>query len=241
MPEYHVRIRELPAGERPRERLVKYGATTLSNADLLAIILRVGVAGQNVVHVAEALLRDFGGLPGIHRATISELSRVRGIGPDKAAQLHAALELGKRLVATQPEDRTTVTSPADVLNLLEAEMNLLEQEHVKVLLLNTRNELVRTEEVYKGTLNAAHVRIAELLRPAVREAAKALVVVHNHPSGNPMPSPQDIVMTAELVKAAAIFDLEVLDHIIIGRAPTRYFSMKDAGMGFPRAATTPRP
>ncbi len=232
MPEYHVRIRELPEGERPRERLRKYGAGALSSAELLAIILRVGVAGENVVTLATRLLRDFQGLGGILNATFAQLEATRGLGEAKAAQLHAALELGRRLAATQPEDRPEIRSPQDVDNLLGTEMSLLEQEQVRVILLDARNRVTRVHQVYKGTLNQAQVRIAEVLQPAVRDGCASIVLVHNHPSGDPTPSTQDVVMTAELCKAAGHLDIEVLDHIIIGRG--RILSMKDTGLGFPK-------
>ena len=228
--EYHVRIREMPASERPRERLRDYGPENLNNAELLAIILRVGTAAENVVHLAERLLATFGGLPGLRRATFSELRNEHGLGEAKAAQLQAALELGKRLLAAQPEERATVRSPQDVANLLRGEMALLEQEHLRVVLLNTRNQVMGVQEIYKGSVNAAQVRVGEVLRPAVRENCPALVVVHNHPSGDPTPSPQDIAVTKELVEAGKLLDIEVLDHIIIGQGG--HVSMKERGLGF---------
>ena len=228
--EYHVRIREMPASERPRERLRDYGPGSLNNAELLAIILRVGTAAENVVHLAERLLATFGGLPGLRRATFSELRNEHGLGEAKAAQLQAALELGKRLLAAQPEERATVRSPQDVANLLRGEMALLEQEHLRVVLLNTRNQVMGVQEIYKGSVNAAQVRVGEVLRPAVRENCPALVVVHNHPSGDPTPSPQDIAVTKELVEAGKLLDIEVLDHIIIGQGG--HVSMKERGLGF---------
>lgn len=233
MAEYHVRIRELPSEERPRERLRKYGPEQLNNAELLAIILRVGVAGENVIEVANRLLRDFQGLRGIHDASFAELEKMRGMGEAKAAQLQAALELGKRMQATQPEDRVMVRTPQDVINLLDAEMSLLAQEHLRVLLLDSRNRLTRVHDVYKGTMNQAQVRIAEVLQPVIRDGCASMVLVHNHPSGDPTPSAHDITLTAQLVKAAHTMDIEVLDHVIIGRG--RWLSMKEVGLGFPKA------
>ncbi|HLC29823.1 MAG TPA: DNA repair protein RadC [Dehalococcoidia bacterium] len=228
--EYHVRIREMPASERPRERLRDYGPGSLNNAELLAIILRVGTAAENAVHLAERLLATFGCLPGLYKATFGELRNEHGLGEAKAAQLQAALELGKRLLAAQPEERATVRSPQDVANLLRGEMALLEQEHLRVVLLNTRNQVMGVQEIYKGSVNAAQVRVGEVLRPAVRENCPALVVVHNHPSGDPTPSPQDIAVTKELVEAGKLLDIEVLDHIIIGQGG--HVSMKERGLGF---------
>jgi DNA repair protein RadC len=231
MAEYNVRIRELPSEERPRERLRKYGASVLSTAELLAIILRVGVAGENAVSLATRLLRDFRGLAGILNASFAQLEGTRGLGEAKAAQLLAALELGRRLVATTPEDRPIVLSPMDVQHLLEPEMGLLEQEHLRVLLLNARNQLTRVHEVYKGTLSKVELRVAEVLQPAVRDGCASIILVHNHPSGDPTPSAPDIVLTAQLVRAAQALDIELLDHIILARG--RVFSMQEAGMGFP--------
>lgn len=229
-PEYRVRIRELPASERPRERLRDYGPNALNNAELLAIILRVGTATENAVRLAERLLARFSGLPGLHRATFGELCQEHGLGEAKAAQLQAALELGKRLLAVQPEDRVTVRSPQDIANLLQGEMGLLEQEHLRVVLLNSRNQVVGVTELYKGSVNSAQVRVSEVLRPAVRENCPALVVVHNHPSGDPTPSAPDVAMTTEVVAAGKLLDIQVLDHIILARG--RFVSMKELGLGF---------
>ncbi len=228
--EYRLRIRELPAEERPRERLRDYGPGALSNAELLAIILRVGTATENAVRLAERLLAHFGGLPGLYRASFNELRNQHGLGEAKAAQLQAALELGKRLLSMSPEDRASVRSPQDVANLVQGEMALLEQEHLRVVLLNTRNQVLGVPELYRGSVNSAQVRVAEVLRPAVRENCPALVVVHNHPSGDPTPSGQDIALTKELVAAGKLLDIEVLDHIVIGRG--RFVSLKETNQGF---------
>ncbi len=228
--EYRLRIRELPAEERPRERLRDYGPGALSNAELLAIILRVGTATENAVRLAERLLAHFGGLPGLYRASFNELRNQHGLGEAKAAQLQAALELGKRLLSMSPEDRASVRSPQDVANLVQGEMALLEQEHLRVVLLNTRNQVLGMPELYRGSVNSAQVRVAEVLRPAVRENCPALVVVHNHPSGDPTPSGQDIALTKELVAAGKLLDIEVLDHIVIGRG--RFVSLKETNQGF---------
>ncbi len=228
--EYRLRIRELPAEERPRERLRDYGPGALSNAELLAIILRVGTATENAVRLAERLLAHFGGLPGLYRASFNELRNQHGLGEAKAAQLQAALELGKKLRSMSPEERATVRSPQDVANLVQEEMALLEQEHLRVVLLNTRNQVLGVPELYRGSVNSAQVRVAEVLRPAVRENCPALVVVHNHPSGDPTPSGQDIALTKELVAAGKLLDIEVLDHIVIGRG--RFVSLKETNQGF---------
>lgn len=228
--EYQPLIRELPAQERPRERLKKYGAASLSNAELLAIILRTGAASESVLNLSAKLLARFGGLSGLAKAGFGELCMERGLAEAKAAQLKAALELGRRLLSTQPEERLAVRSPEDVANLLQAEMSLLEQEELRLVLLNTKNQVLAISQVYKGSVNTSLIRVSELFREAVRENCPALVVVHNHPSGDPTPSPEDIKITEQIVKAGKLLDVEVLDHLIIGHQ--RYVSLKERGLGF---------
>ena len=228
--EYQPLIRELPAQERPRERLKKYGAASLSNAELLAIILRTGAASESVLNLSAKLLARFGGLSGLAKAGFGELCMERGLAEAKAAQLKAALELGRRLLSTQPEERLVIKSPEDVANLLQAEMSFLEQEELRLVLLNTKNQVLAISQLYKGSVSTSLIRVSELFREAVRENCPALVVVHNHPSGDPTPSPEDIKITEQIVKAGKLLDIEVLDHLIIGHQ--RYVSLKEKGLGF---------
>ncbi|MBL7163680.1 MAG: DNA repair protein RadC [Anaerolineales bacterium] len=183
------RITDLASSERPRERLAKLGPQALSNAELLAILLRVGVHGENAVQVGRRLLQTFGGLTGLHRVSYDEVCDQHGIGTAKAAQIKAAIELGRRLTLESPEERPTINSPADAATLVQFEMGALEQEHLRVMLLDTRNRVLDIIEVYQGSLNSSQVRVGELFRSAVRRNAAALIVVHNHPSGDPTPSP----------------------------------------------------
>lgn len=183
--EYTPMIRDLPVDLRPRERIIYTGAGSLSNAELVAIILRMGGRGENVIRMAERLLSQFGGLPGLAQASFDELCQVHGIGPAKAAQIKAALELGRRLMATAPHERPQVRSPADVANLLMLEMGLLEQEHLRAVLLDTKNVVLRVANVYAGNLNTAVVRVGEVFREAIRANCASIIVVHNHPSGAP--------------------------------------------------------
>jgi DNA repair protein RadC len=231
--EYRPTIRQLPASERPRERLRDRGAGALSNSELLAIILRTGTPSENALALATAALARFNGLPGLARASFGELCAQHGMGAAKAAQVKAALELGLRLVSAQPEERATVRSPQDVANLLRAEMALLEQEHMRVLLLNSKNQVLAMPEVYKGSVNTAQVRVSELFREAIREGCPAIIVVHNHPSGDPTPSRDDIDMTRELIEAGKLLDIEVLDHIVIGGQDV--VSLRDKGLGFDKS------
>ncbi len=228
--EYRPMIRDLPAAERPRERLKHYGASALSTGELLAIILRVGVPGESVLQVANRLLARYGGLAGLARASFADLCAEHGLGEAKAAQLKAALELGRRLLVASPQERPQVKSPADAANLLSLDMGALEQEEMRVILLDTRNRVLAIETIYRGSLNAAVVRIGELFRAAIRANCAAVILAHNHPSGDPSPSPEDVRLTREAVAAGKLLGIEVLDHLIIGQG--RYVSLKERGLGF---------
>jgi DNA repair protein RadC len=173
------RITDLHESERPRERLAALGPQALSNAELLAILLRVGVRGENAVQVGQRLLNRFGGLAGIHRAPFEELLHEHGLGEAKAAQIKAAIELGRRLTLESPEARPTITSPADAAALVQYEMSALEQEHLRVLLLDTRNHVLDIVEVYKGSVNSSQVRVGEVFKAALRRGACAVVIVHH--------------------------------------------------------------
>jgi DNA repair protein RadC len=221
---YHARIRDLPSGDRPRERLRDAGAPSLSNQELLAILLRTGGAQESALAMASRLLGRFDGLAGLARSGFAELCAERGLGEAKAAQVKAALELGRRLAASQPNERPMVHGPDDVANLLQGEMGLLDQEHLRVVLLNTRNHVLGMPEVYRGSVHTAVVRIGELFREALRQNAPSLILVHNHPSGDPTPSAEDIAMTRQAIEAGHLLDVDVLDHIVVAHG--RFESMK---------------
>ncbi len=228
--EYRPTIKELPASERPRERLQNSGPGALSSAELLAIILRTGTGGQNVLALATSLLAHFHGLGGLARASVAELCQQRGLGSAKACQLKAALELGRRVLIAVPEDRPQIRSPEDAANLILLEMAFLDQEHLRVILLDTRSYVQNINTVYVGNVNTALVRVAEVFREAVRSNSPSLIVAHNHPSGDPTPSPEDVHVTEQIVAAGKLLDIDVLDHLIIGRQ--RYVSLKERGLGF---------
>ena len=228
--QYATMIRDLPLGERPRERLRELGPRNLSNPELIAILLRTGVGGESVLSLSTRLLSRFGGLGGMARVAYGELCSIKGISEAKACQLLAALELGRRLVSLNPEDRNIIRSPQDVANLLSAEMGFLDQEHLRVLVMSTKNEVKGIHEVYIGNVNASIIRVAELFRPAIRENCPSMIVVHNHPSGDPSPSVDDILVTRKIVSGGKMLDIELLDHIIIGGQG--YVSMKEKGLGF---------
>ncbi len=224
------RITDLNETERPRERLVELGAQALSPAELIAILLRVGVPGENAVQVGQRLLKHFGGLAGLHSAPLEELVHQRGVGLAKAAQIKAAIELGRRLNSETGEERPTINSPEDAARLVSYEMSALEQEELRVILLDTRNHLIDIVPVYQGSVNTSQVRVGELFKGAIRRNATAVIIVHNHPSGDPTPSPDDLAVTRACVQAGKLLELEVLDHLVIGRG--RYVSMKERGLGF---------
>jgi DNA repair protein RadC len=228
--EYVPMIRDLPLDLRPRERMNYAGANALSTVELLAIILRVGGRGESAIRMAERLLAHFGGVTGVAQASFDELCLAHGVGPAKAAQIKAALELGKRLLAASPEERAQVRTPSDVANLMMMEMGLLEQEQLRTVLLDTRNYIMRITDVYTGSLNTAVIRVSEVFREAIRSNSAAIILVHNHPSGDPTPSPEDVRVTEMVAEAGRLLDIDVLDHLIIGR--NRFASLKERGLGF---------
>ncbi len=233
MAEYHLRIKELPASEQPRERLRDYGAAALSDAELLAILLRVGVTGTNVVQLAQHLLVEQGGWSGLQRADFGVLRERHGMGEAKTATLKAALEIGRRLLLTgQEEQRFQIKSPSDAASLLMLEMSHLDQEHLRTVLLDTKNRVQVIKTVYIGSLNASLIRVGEIFKEALKRNSAALIVVHNHPSGDPTPSPEDVLVTREIIAAGKLLDIDVLDHLVIGQG--RFVSMRERGLGFVR-------
>ena len=228
--QYHPTIHDMPTGERPRERLIRGGATSLSTAELLAIIFRVGAEGENVLALSNRLLAKYGGLGGLARAPFTDLQDEHGLGEAKVATLKAAFELGRRLTIASPDDRIQIRAPADAANLLMGEMSMLEQEHLRVMLLDTRNRILAVPTIYVGSLNTSVIRVSELFREAIRRNAAAIIVVHNHPSGDPSPSPEDVSVTRNIVAAGKTLDIEVLDHLVIGHQ--RFVSLKERGLAF---------
>lgn len=224
------RIADLQMADRPRERLAHQGPEALAEAELVAILLRTGTRGTSALRLAEGLLADCGGVAGLRHARFDELRARHGIGGAKAAQLLAAIELGRRFAKAEVFARRAIQSPDDVAELLRYDIGGREQEHLVVVLLDTRNRLLRTVEVYVGSLNSSLVRIGEVFREAVRSNAAAVIVAHNHPSGDPSPSPEDVAVTRALVEAGRLLDIEVLDHLIIGK--DRHLSLRQAGLGF---------
>jgi DNA repair protein RadC len=224
------RIKDLAEDERPRERLARNGPEGLSKAELLAILLRVGVEGENSVQLGERILQELGGLHGIQKASFAQVCNVHGLGPAKAAQLKAAIELGRRLTQEAPELSGAVNSPADAAELVRYEMQGLIQEQLWVILLDTRNRKLWIDKVYTGSLNSSMVRVGELFREAIQRSAASIIMVHNHPSGDPAPSPEDAALTRAAVQVGKLMDIEVLDHLVIGQGT--FVSMKEKGLSF---------
>ena len=227
MERYHTTIREMPAEERPRERLMRYGPEALRTAELLAIILRVGSARGSAISLADQLLSHFGSLRAVAKATVEELSAVRGIGVAKAAQVKAAFELGKRL-ATAAEQRPLVNRPELAANLVMEDLRYRDKEHFEALLLDTRNQCIAIRPVSIGSLNSNVAHPREIFKEAVSHSANAMIVAHNHPSGDPTPSEEDKALTRRLVEAGKVMGIDVLDHLIIGDG--RWLSFKEKGL-----------
>jgi DNA repair protein RadC len=222
-------MHDIPDSERPRERLLTQGPGTLSNAELLAILLRTGTSEENVLHLAERLLAQFGGLQELAQVPYTELLGLKGLGGAKVAQIAAAFELGKRLITYDPFQRPVIREAEDAARLV-ADMRQLQQEHVRVILLDTSRCVIAIPTVYIGTLNASVLRVSEIFREAVIRNSPALIMVHNHPSGDPTPSPEDIDLTRTLIAAARLLDITLIDHLIIGRHD--WSSMRKMGLAF---------
>jgi DNA repair protein RadC len=223
--DYHATVRELPSHERPRERLQHFGPQALSQAELLAIVLRTGTRGDNALELANKLLAKYGGLPGLVRADFRELCTEHGMGEAKSAQVKAALEIGRRLALVQPDTRYRIRTPAEAANLVMLDLAYLDTEQMRILLLDAKGQLVEKASLYQGTANSSVLRAAEVFRPAIIRNCPGLILCHNHPSGDPTPSPEDITSTRQLVEAGRILDIELVDHIIIGHQ--RFVSLKE--------------
>ncbi|GGD03558.1 hypothetical protein N780_02870 [Pontibacillus chungwhensis BH030062] len=227
MPEVPVFIKQVPQEDRPRERLIRLGARQLSNQELLAILLGTGTKKESVTSLSQRLLVHFEGLLLLKDATIEELTAIKGIGEAKAVNVLAALEIGKRIHFHKPTERYTIRSPEDGADYVMEEMRDLKQEHFVVLFLNTKNQVVHRQTIFIGSLNASIVHPREVFKEAVKRSAASIICAHNHPSGDPSPSQEDIHVTRRLIECGKMLGIEVLDHLVIG--DHKYVSLKEKG------------
>lgn len=222
-------LRDLPRHEQPQGRLCDYGADYVSDADLLALMLGTGTKHLDALQLAQRVLVEADGWQGLLRSTVAELQQVYGLTEAKAARIKAALAIAQRILKPQPQ-RMQITSPADVAPLLMAHMGHLEQEHLCVAVLSTKNHLIRLVTVYVGTINSSSVRVCEVFKEALRLNAASIIVGHNHPSSDPTPSPEDVAVTRQLVLAGQLLGIELLDHLVIGQG--HWISLRERRLGF---------
>ncbi len=227
------RLKDQPVSERPRERLVARGPDALTHAELIAILLRTGLQGANVVQVAQTILQKFGSLNALALARVDELKQISGVGPDKAATLVAAFALARRMEQERREESPVLDNPATVVNFMRETNRLKNVESFQVLLLNVRKKLIRAEEISHGLLDTILVHPREVFRAAIAANAAGIVLVHNHPSGDPTPSEADNTVTRDLIRAGQLLKIEVVDHVVIGRATAErtkdYSSLRELG------------
>lgn len=222
----NLTIKKMPEYERPREKLIRYGSNTLSNSELVAILIRTGSKEHSALELANILLsHDNKGIRFLANCTVEELSKIKGIGKSKACQIIAAVEIGNRLSRSLLEMKKRIKSPKDITDIFVKDMRYLEKEHFKVIFLNTKNEVITYETISIGSLNASIVHPREVFNRAIKKSSASLILLHNHPSGNPEPSKEDINITKRLIEAGRIIGIEVLDHIIIGDG--NYYSLKE--------------
>ncbi|MDO5039299.1 DNA repair protein RadC [Clostridium sp.] len=225
----YLKILDMPENERPKEKLLRYGAESLSNPELLAIILRTGTKGENVLSLSQRIISEFNGLNGILNASIKEMTEIKGVKESKASQMIAIAELFKRFNTYKSfNEFKRVTSPNDVASMLYGEMGTFNQEVLKLIILNTKNEIIKIKDVFKGSLNSSLIHPREIFNEAIRNSAASIIICHNHPSGDPTPSDEDIKVTIRLKECGEIIGIKLIDHVVIGR--NIYVSLKEKGI-----------
>ncbi|MCM3692257.1 RadC family protein [Neobacillus niacini] len=220
-------IRDFPQDERPRERFIQNGPESLSNHELIAILLRTGTKDESVLQLSNRLLTNFEGLRLLKAATLEEMTEIKGIGQAKAIQILAAVEIGRRIANLNYTDRYVIRSPEDGANYVMNDMRFLSQEHFVCLYLNTKNQVLHKQTIFIGSLNASIVHPREVFREALKRSAASIICLHNHPSGDPAPSREDIEVTKRLVECGKMLGIDVLDHLIIGE--NKFVSLKEKG------------
>ncbi|MET3682547.1 DNA repair protein RadC [Alkalibacillus flavidus] len=222
-----ILIRDVPASERPRERLMEVGPQYLSNQELIAILIGSGTKGHSSLSLATNVLKHFEGIALLRDASINELTMISGIGTAKAVQLMAALELGKRIHTYKNRDQYVVKSPEDGANFLMEDFRGLQQEHFVALYLNTKNQIIHRQTIFIGSLNSSIVHPREVFKEAIKRSAASIICAHNHPSGDPSPSNEDIQVTRRLYESGKVIGIDLLDHLVIG--DEKFTSMKEKG------------
>lgn len=224
----NFKIKDLPQNERPREKLLRYGPEVLSNSELLAIILRTGSKDENILHLCNRLIAEIGGVDGLLTSSLHDFVKLKGIGSAKAAQLLALGEISKRFRAFKSGNEYKITSPRDAANYIMEEMRVLQKEHLKVIMLNTKNIIISVKDISIGSLNSSIVHPREVFKEAIKSSCASIIICHNHPSGDPTPSKEDINVTYRLKECGKLLGIDVIDHIIIGNG--RYISLKEKGI-----------
>ncbi len=225
---YTPAIKELPSDERPREKLIKYGAESLSNAELLAIILRVGTQEYSAIGMAEHIIAKFSGIRGLVSASVEELSSIKGLGIAKSAQIKAMIELGKRLARAAAESRVSIRNPQDIVDYVNPYLRDEPKENFMALFLNTKNEVLKTRTITVGILDSSLITPRELFREAIAMNSASVIVAHNHPSGDPAPSKEDIALTRRLIESGKLIGIDVLDHVIVG--DNKWISLRERNL-----------
>lgn len=221
-------IKDIPVEDRPRERLIKYGAEVLSNSELLAILIRVGTKDESAIKIAQRMVSTNEGLQYVSTSTVQELSEIKGIGAAKASQIKAAIELGRRLRNFRTDHRVKINRPQDAIEILMEDMRYLKNEHLRVIFLNTKNIIIDVKDLSIGSLNSSVVHPREIFSEAIRKSSSSIIVCHNHPSGDPTPSQEDINITKRLHEVGKLIGIDLLDHLIIGDG--NYISLKEKGI-----------
>ncbi|MDU1411554.1 MAG: DNA repair protein RadC [Clostridium sp.] len=222
---YKIKVKDLPKNERPREKLLRYGANQLSNSELLAVILRTGTKDENILNLCDKLISHFGGINGLLNPSIEELKGIKGIGEAKATQIMALAELSARFNSFKSGEEYVISCPKDVAFYMMKEMNTYKKEYFKLIMLNTKNIVISVKDVSIGNLNSSIVHPREVFVEAIKMSSASVILCHNHPSGDPTPSKEDIAVTKRLKECGTLLGIEVLDHIIIGRK--KYISLKE--------------
>lgn len=228
MDSLNLKLRDIPKEDRPRERMLHFGAHALSNSELIAILLRTGTIAESAVGLAQRVLKEAGGIRKLVEMSTEQLILIKGIGYAKALQIQAGIELGRRLAQSELDPATIIRSPEDAAQYVMEDLRYLQKEHFVCLFLNTKNHVVAQETLSMGSLNASIVHPREVFRAAIQRSSASIICIHNHPSGDPAPSPEDIEMTNRLVEAGNVIGIEVLDHLIIG--DQKFISLKEQGL-----------